>query len=193
MKFFFSKHDIEKADISDERGRVLYEIRTKNSLIHADKTTITKVSSNPFVLANIEWHSFHSSTLRFNEMEVKMSEFFPSERRGRIRFFAAPDGRKYKWRLDMKDCIFGELDECGLTTEIAMLGAQSAGGFFHQDTHFLEVSPSALPLLDTIVMTFVCLERSRKELNNREESREIEASMDHREAEDARVEDILDH
>ncbi|KAH7927760.1 hypothetical protein BV22DRAFT_1031379 [Leucogyrophana mollusca] len=187
MKFSFSKHEVEKADLSDEQGHVVYRIQTQNHLFSHDKTTITKLLPSPSVLAEIEWRNIGATVLRFSGNEVKTKEFMPSKKDGRIRLVTGPDGRLYKWRLGMDECIFGVVDECDLTTELASFN--EPGGIFHKEDHYLQVSPRALHMLDFIVMTFIALERTRERANHREEAHEAVEGMERAE----RTHEILDH
>ncbi|KAF9467770.1 hypothetical protein BDZ94DRAFT_1247646 [Collybia nuda] len=116
-------------------------------------------------LAKFEWKSFRSSKIRFTSRgrEVKTRSFFKKQGmgwHGRSRAFVAPDGREYRWRLSANP-------ELHLNDEtkapVARFHSGRSGAFCKPQSACLEILPAGEHIIDTILVTFIYVEKLRED------------------------------
>ncbi|KAG1847325.1 hypothetical protein DFJ58DRAFT_663385, partial [Suillus subalutaceus] len=156
--------------ITNEEGQIIYKTETPFGvgLAGFHTTTIQKIKPNDGqhhmhdqfdVLGEIEWHSFTSSKFRYGGTEVETKEFIP--RRGllgRKRIFTGPDSRPYRW--DLKPRL--SRDDAS-RMEVARFHRATLGIVGRKRKAMLEVSPEVAHMMDTIIMTFIYVEKLRKD------------------------------
>ncbi|ESK91644.1 hypothetical protein Moror_10690 [Moniliophthora roreri MCA 2997] len=116
-------------------------------------------------LAQIDWRFFTSSKFRFGDgMEVMSKDFFRKEGwgpYGRHRVFTAKDGKEYKWLLGWweSELILND----GSKTQVAKFNRKSFGVIGKASPAYLEIFPPGEHMVDEIFVTFVYIEKLRKE------------------------------
>ncbi|EIW84864.1 hypothetical protein CONPUDRAFT_162187 [Coniophora puteana RWD-64-598 SS2] len=113
------------------------------------------------LFAEIEWHIIQSSKFRFNGQEVTSKEYIPGHKIKWNRDFAGPDGRSYTWVGDMYISKL-KLNE-GSNPLIAKYQRSNKGIIGEKRSAGLEVFEEGYHMLDIIVMTFVYVEKLRKD------------------------------
>ncbi|KAG2365611.1 hypothetical protein BDR07DRAFT_1607358 [Suillus spraguei] len=179
-----STEHVRNTVITNERGQVVYKTDTTFKLLGAHTTTIQKIRSNDNqyhmhdhfdVLGEIEWHTFGSSKFRSGGTEVKTGKFIPKKcLRGRKRVFIGPDKRPYRWDLESKVVILSRDD--GFRMEVARFHRASLGITERKHKAMLEVSPEVAHMMDTVIMTFIYVEklrRDKEEISRRVKSRGV--------------------
>ncbi|KAK7050001.1 hypothetical protein VNI00_005432 [Paramarasmius palmivorus] len=116
-------------------------------------------------LAQIDWRFFTSSKFRFGDgMEVMSKDFFRKEGwgpYGRHRLFTAKDGKEYKWCLQWweSELILND----GSKTRVAKFNRKSFGVIGKASPAYLEILPPGEHMVDEIFVTFIYIEKLRKE------------------------------
>ncbi|KAG2337051.1 hypothetical protein BDR05DRAFT_895856 [Suillus weaverae] len=166
MKLTFKPPHVRNTLITNEQGHVLYSTSTSFSF-DTRVTVVKKHVPNEFnigkvesseILAEIEWHTFSSSVIKYNGMNLVTSQFIPTKGiLGRRRVFRGPDGLLYKWKIGPRECI---LMHDGV--EVARhhplnLGFRKAG---HEA--YLEVFSPVEHMVDLVVLTFIYVEKLRR-------------------------------
>ncbi|KAG1732934.1 hypothetical protein EDB19DRAFT_1855240 [Suillus lakei] len=189
ISFTLSTENVRNTVITNEQGQVIYKTDTPFRF-SGRTTTIQKVKPNDDqshmrdqfdVMGEIEWHIFASSKFRFRGTEVETKEFIP--RRGlwgRKRVFTGPDGCPYRWDLQFR--VLSRDD--GSRTEVARFHRATLGIIGRKRKATLEVSPEVAHMMDTVIMTFIYVEKIRrdkeessKELHIRGAVREMESGF----------------
>ncbi|KAG2365613.1 hypothetical protein BDR07DRAFT_1398170 [Suillus spraguei] len=157
--------------ITNEQGRVLYKTDTPFKLLGAQTTTIQKIKPNGDhyhmldqfdVLGEIEWHTFTSSKFRTGGTEVETKHFIPEKGLlGRKRVFTGPDGRPYRWDLETTVVVLSRDD--GSRMEVARFHRATLGVIGKKRKAMLEVSPEVAHMMDTVIMTFIYVEKLRRD------------------------------
>ncbi|KAG2077835.1 hypothetical protein BDR04DRAFT_1064671, partial [Suillus decipiens] len=168
--FTLSTEFIRNTDITNERGQIIYRTYTPYRLI-GRTTTIYKIRPNISqfnVLGEIEWHKFASSKFRSGGMEVETKAFIPKRGLwGRTRVFIGPDRRPYRWDLKSRVVVLSRDD--GFRMEVARFHRATLGIRGRKRKAMLEVSPEVAHMMDTVIMTFIYVEKLRRD---KEEPRE---------------------
>ncbi|KAI0315648.1 hypothetical protein OF83DRAFT_1035037, partial [Amylostereum chailletii] len=173
MKLIFSRYSLLNAVLRDAQGSPLYRIETSHSWSNRS-TTISRFVAGPHAqiiesnrahplveVAEIRWHAVKQSVFVFKGMERKLGDYLRGKglmRRQRI--FTATDGRSYKWILGMRTCWSSAAD---LEIEVARYHRPSVGLVGKAHTGWLEYLPQVEPILHELIMTFVWVERRRKQ------------------------------
>ncbi|KIM79626.1 hypothetical protein PILCRDRAFT_823163 [Piloderma croceum F 1598] len=181
MELIFSRNDPINTIITTTEGHVLYKIETPGTdIVLPGKSTTIKgiapdVTNNALEidtqdrireLAVIDWHLTESSKLRYDGMELDLSEFLPPEGSlglvGRPRVFQAPGGISYKWSFGMVDVpVLRTNDESNKI--IARFRRQRFGLIGKASHASLEILPgSGEHIQDLIVITFIYVEMLRR-------------------------------
>lgn len=159
-----STEDVRETVITgtNEQGQFLY--RTDTPFGFFNRTTTIRKGRE--VIAEIEWHSWFSSKLRFNGTEVETEDFIPA--RGFLRrkyVFTGPDGRSYRWDLHRSVVVLSRNEE--LRTEVARYHRATLGIIGRKRKATLEVSLGVAHMMDTIIITFIYVEKIRREKERR--------------------------
>ncbi|KAG2146829.1 hypothetical protein DEU56DRAFT_157553 [Suillus clintonianus] len=166
MKLIFKPQHVRNTVITNEQGHVLYSTSTSFSFDtrvtvvkkHVpSEFNIGKVESSE-ILAKIEWHTFSSTVIKYNGMDLVTSQFIPTKGiTGRRRVFQGPDGLSYKWKIGPGECVL-------------MLGGTEVARHhplkfsFKKTGHeaYLEVFPPVEHMVDLVVLTFIYVEKLRR-------------------------------
>jgi len=114
-------------------------------------------------LATIEWNTIKSSRLAYGGFDVSMSDFMPSTGIFALRrVFAAPvEGRSFKWKLGVYKSTLELNDDSkapvarGHRSNVGILGKPCQAR--------LEIFPGFEHLVDIILVTYIFVERRRKD------------------------------
>ncbi|KAG1778517.1 hypothetical protein EV702DRAFT_1093804 [Suillus placidus] len=166
-----STERVRNTVITNEQGQIIYKTYTPFRLVGSRTTTIQKIKPSDGqhhmqdqfdVLGEIEWHAFTSSKFRFRGTEVETKAFIPKRGLlGRKRVFTGPDGRPYRWDLKSKVVVLSRDDES--RNEVARFHRATLGIIGRKKKATLEVSPEVVHMMDTIIMTFIYVEKLRKD------------------------------
>ncbi|OJA09036.1 hypothetical protein AZE42_09692 [Rhizopogon vesiculosus] len=175
IRFTLSSENVRNTVITNERGQIIYKTHTPFRF-GTRITTIYKIKPNTGwsrrdqfdVVGEIEWHKLTSSRFRFGGTEVVTKEFIPSRGfTGRKRVFTGPDGRSYRWDLKSKIVVLSQKNRS--QTELARSHRKTLGIIGRKRKVMLEVSPEVAHMIDTVIMTFIYVEKLRmdkEETNN---------------------------
>ncbi|KAF4585282.1 hypothetical protein EYR40_002119 [Pleurotus pulmonarius] len=163
----FTTGEDPRNNILQEDGRTVYKIVTPWAMIGRN-TTISKIGDDGSTrtVAEIEWHSIASSILKFGGEEVSTSDYFRSTMLSGIinsnRIFTAPNGREYKWRFSQssKSKLYTNDDS---DTLVASFHGSSIGILSSPRDAYLEIFSEGRHIKDAIVMTFVYVEKLRRD------------------------------
>ncbi|KAF4607624.1 hypothetical protein EYR38_001696 [Pleurotus pulmonarius] len=182
MKLILSEgYEPKNATLSLPNGQPMYYTDTPLQLIDRT-TTIYRAESNQIQptsrdgasqfqfapMAQIEWHKFDSTILRFEGSEFDSDSLFRTTGfgwYGSSRIFLAPDGNEYKWKFGTWDLSLYKND--GSRQLVAEYHRSWLGMF---GDSWLEIYPSGAHMTDIIVITFVYAEkiwRDRKRARRR--------------------------
>lgn len=166
MKLTFKPPHVRNTVITNEQGHTLYSTSTSFSF-DARVTVVKKHVPNEFnigkvesseILAKIQWHTFASSVIEYDGMNLMTSQFIPTKGiLGRRRVFQGPDGRTYKWKIGPDECIL-MLDDMEVARHHPMNhGFKKAG---HEA--YLEIFSPVEHMVDLVVLTFIYVEKLRR-------------------------------
>ncbi|KAJ8502479.1 hypothetical protein ONZ45_g11716 [Pleurotus djamor] len=167
MKLYLSDSDPRNTVFGSETdGRAMYIVDTPFKFFDTRVSKISKVVHGVVEpLAEIEWHTFASSRLRFQGKDVAFTDMF--QRVGfawRDRVFVGTDDREYKWRLSSASKLY--LND-RTETPVARSHKLSLGIFGPSHSPYLEVFPEGEGILDMIIITFVYVEKLRRDNERR--------------------------
>ncbi|TFY78590.1 hypothetical protein EWM64_g5416 [Hericium alpestre] len=153
--------DVFNTILKDEDGRAMYEIRTPTVLLGGGRTTILRISGwGVEEVAQIEWHYRTSTKFHFRDYTVEVSNYMPLRGFGRTkRVFVATDGHSYLWKMGWRGLKLVRDD--GSKTHVAQYHPHT--NVFTRQPSVLDITSHGLAILDEIVVTFVYMERKRKE------------------------------
>ncbi|OAX33360.1 hypothetical protein K503DRAFT_859831 [Rhizopogon vinicolor AM-OR11-026] len=166
MKLTFKPPHVRNTIITNEQGHVLYSTSTSFSF-DTRVTSVKKHVPNEFnigkvesseLLAEIQWHTFSSSVIKYGGKDLLTSQFIPTKGiLGRRRVFQGPDGQSYKWKIGPRECIL-VLNDMEVARHHPMnVGLRKAG---HEA--YLEIFPLAEHMVDLVVLTFIYVEKLRR-------------------------------
>ncbi|KAJ8520071.1 hypothetical protein ONZ45_g3076 [Pleurotus djamor] len=176
MQLIQSKSDPRNTTFSSDSGELTYAVETPFHVLENRVSTISKVSSNveqSQVLAEIEWHRMGSTVVKFKGRSMSVGELF--RRVGfawRHRVFVGPDGKEYIWKLGSRSSKLFLYDTVEMP--IARSHKSSLGVFGSSHPASLEIFPEGEHMLDMILVTFVYIEKQRRD--NERASRSAAAS-----------------
>ncbi|KZP29090.1 hypothetical protein FIBSPDRAFT_947096 [Athelia psychrophila] len=183
MIYKFTSNSPISTSLKDPRGRIAYKVCTPS---RESPVTVIKHPSNPWSnqlsddaefsdvatisntplygadsddglceLAQIEWHLLGRSKLSYRGEERAMKDVMPHEKsfgRG-PRILTAPGGRQYRWVYPALEIV---ADEETQRRTVALFKGARIGPT-------LEIMPEAEGIADLIVITFLYLERKRRD------------------------------
>ncbi|KAG2365621.1 hypothetical protein BDR07DRAFT_1459005 [Suillus spraguei] len=170
-----STEHVRNTIITNEQGQIIYKINTPFRLVGVRTTTIQKIKPNDsddlyhmrdqfYVLGEIEWHRSASSKFRSGGTEVETDDFIQKRGLlGRKHVFIGPDKWSYRWDLKSKVVVLSRDDASRM--EVARLHRATLGtkGRKRKAT-WLEVSPEVAHTMDTIIITFIYVEKLRNDI-----------------------------
>ncbi|KAF9463421.1 hypothetical protein BDZ94DRAFT_610006 [Collybia nuda] len=178
MNLHLSSPSPLNATYSNDAGQVIYKVDTPLKL-GREITTIKRVIPNDIAdsendevdmrdrfgfLGQIEHKAIASSVIKFGGAEIETKDYFRKEgwgSYGRHRVFTGPDDREYKWILGSWASKLVLND--GKKTPIARFRQKSYGIFGRAHSARLEIEPAGEGIMDTILITFVYIEKTRKD------------------------------
>ncbi|KAI6101918.1 hypothetical protein F5141DRAFT_1008601 [Pisolithus sp. B1] len=194
MRLTLSSEGVRNTTMTNEDGQVLYKTSTPFRF-GARTTTLYKVVPNTDPddmrdhlerIGEIEWNLIGSSVMRLRGQEMMTDTFIPRHGiRGRWythrlrhasielmffqlhrkRTFEGPDGLPYRWDMDFK---FVRLSRDDTTRqELARSYRRSLGIIGPRRDPFLDVDLNLMHMLDTVVLTFVYVEKLRMDKEKR--------------------------
>jgi len=174
MDLFLTNHaNVRNTNFCNLEGQVIYKSVTPGSVLSTNRTTtISKIIPNTLPddmvdefteLAAIEWHISMSSRLKYHDIELPMKDFMPSEGVwGQHRVFTAlTDGRSFRWTLGIWTSTL-ELDDSS-KTPVARSHRSDIGILGKPRQARLEIFHGFEDLVDIILITFIFVEKLRKE------------------------------
>ncbi|KAF9235680.1 hypothetical protein BU15DRAFT_89512 [Melanogaster broomeanus] len=165
MQLTLSSESVRNTVMTNETGQVLYKSFHPFKLGKLGTTTIRKIRPNTDPLEQIEWRFYGSSTFRINGQEMQTSDFLPRHGINRTtvetdgwtsyrkRTFTGPDGLPYRW-----DMLFNVV-----VVKVARYHRGTLGIIGPKKKPCLEVDPDVMHMLDLIILTFVYVEKLRKD------------------------------
>ncbi|KAH7921062.1 hypothetical protein BV22DRAFT_756907 [Leucogyrophana mollusca] len=182
MHFVLSTSSVRNTIMTNEQGQAVYMTNTPSKM-GSRTTTVSKIRPNEKKsdmrdefdsIAEIEWHFFASSIFRMNGKEVRTKDFIPSGGlQGRRRTFTGPDGKSYKWVLNFTSVSLELAD--GSQKNLASF--QRAGAFGQKSGAVLEVSPLVAHMLDLVIITFIYVEKLRRDKETATRNAAISAAV----------------
>ncbi|KDR82168.1 hypothetical protein GALMADRAFT_90776 [Galerina marginata CBS 339.88] len=142
-----------------ESGRTITISRILQSLNHGN----TLMDSFEH-LAEIEYHTFRKSRIRYGGRDQTVNEFFRKQGWGffgRNRVFTGPNGREYLWKLGSSACKLFLNDSS--KAPVAYFHRKKRGILRESRPASLEIFAEGEHMVDLIVVTFVYMEKYRKE------------------------------
>ncbi|KIM56369.1 hypothetical protein SCLCIDRAFT_132908 [Scleroderma citrinum Foug A] len=168
MRLTLSSESVRNTVMTNESGQVLYKTSTPFRL-GVRTTTIYKVvpNTNPNdmqdcldAIGEIEWHLFGTSIMRLHGEEMKTDRFIPRHGfTGRKRTFTGPDGRPYRWDMHSSVVVLSQDD--ATRRELARSYRRCLGILGPKREPSLDMHPDLMPIVDTVVLTFVYVEKLR--------------------------------
>ncbi|KAL0567933.1 hypothetical protein V5O48_014061 [Marasmius crinis-equi] len=113
-------------------------------------------------LARINWRL--NATIQFGGNELEADKFLRRVSWGKYRAFTDEDGREYKWLLGARSSELYLNDES--KTPVAKFHPKNIGSFFGGEKRpaSLEIFPIGESQADLIMITFLFVEKSRRDL-----------------------------
>jgi len=171
MKLVFTTDSHLNTTLVDETsGLVMYEVETERKFM--SRTTVIRksftnrrgkpVPHTSTEVAKIQWKTWSSDRIVYYGCDMKRDEFMPKAGLFSDGFLITVNGTKYRWSTGSP----GQ-DPPKLVTKdrkkrmVAKL--HEARHFFRRRRAYLEVAPAGLTMLDQIVVSFVYVEKTRRE------------------------------
>ncbi|KDQ60509.1 hypothetical protein JAAARDRAFT_126342 [Jaapia argillacea MUCL 33604] len=168
--FTFTNTDPIRTILLDEHDFPVYRIETPYSFgLRKDTTVYRRAGTYPDThfeeMARIHRHHFHQSEIVYGGKILRVGDYLRKIGViGQNRKSIAPDGKQYKWVLQMrgqKVLITNDFNE----TFIASFKEANFGIRKPKHAGCLQIFPSGQHMMDLIVVTFVYLEEKRKHNN----------------------------
>ncbi|KAG5642050.1 hypothetical protein DXG03_003749 [Asterophora parasitica] len=173
MHLYLSTRHHLNSIYSNEEGQALYKVETPSGIASrtssisyvvpnegGDKSMVDRYAH----LAQVDHNAVASSVLRFGGIQYETKDYFRKEgwgAQGRNRIFTGPDGREYKWVLQSYDCNLFTNDDA--KTPIAAYHQKTYGFFSKAHPASLEIFPGGEHMIKEILITFVYIEKIRKD------------------------------
>ncbi|GLB35659.1 hypothetical protein LshimejAT787_0212240 [Lyophyllum shimeji] len=185
MHLYLSTPSPLNATFTNEDGQVMYKVDTpmavgtRTSTIscvvpndipqqQSDSSAAEESMKDRFAhLAQVEHNVVGSSVLRFGGKEILTKEYFRKEgwgAYGRHRVFTASDGREYKWLLQTFTPKLIVNDES--KGVVAKFHRRNLGIIGKPRPRSLEIFPAGEHMVQEILVTFVYVEKIRKDREN---------------------------
>ncbi|KAF8894852.1 hypothetical protein BD779DRAFT_867293 [Infundibulicybe gibba] len=172
MHLYLSDASPLHATFGNEEGQAIYKVDSPFKLV-GRTANISRVVPNDVPrgedmqdrfahLAQVEWHTLGSSIIRQAGQEVETKTFFQKEGLGWDRVFMAPDGKEYRWELGLKTSTLVTNDKA--KTRVARFHRKHY--IFNRRPASLEIYPGGEEIMDTILVTFIYVEKIRKDAEN---------------------------
>jgi len=175
MKFYLSTSSPINSAFTNEDGQAIYKVETPllklpwvTSISRVIPNDLPQEDADPDMrdnytfMAQIEFHDISPSKITLVGSEFTAKSYFRKEGwgiYGRHRAFTGPDGLEYKWLLKatVPELILND----GSETTVAKFHKKSgiAGG---SQPACLEIFPIGEHMVDTILVTFIYVEKKRR-------------------------------
>jgi len=188
VKLRLSRNSPIKTTVTDSDGRLLYVISTPHCW-NRRTTTISRPSEtsgqtasydveeieselaaassgNIEELARIHWHHFRSSILVYQGQIQDFGDLMQS--RGilkRTRILQGPDGQSYRWKMGWVSCRLEFNDSSKKPEVVAQFHRYKY--IFNKKQAELEVEDSVKNILDWVVITWIFIERRRRDMEHK--------------------------
>ncbi|KAF8888278.1 hypothetical protein BD779DRAFT_1440034 [Infundibulicybe gibba] len=170
MHLYLSGASPLHSTFSNEEGQVIYKVDSPIKLTNRTASIRRALPNDLFDgedthnrfahLAQVEWRVVGPSTIRQGGEEIETKTFF---RRGgwlgRNRIFTAPDGKEYRWKLGHRT-----------STLVTNDAEKKRVARFHPKHYIInprpasfEIYPGGEDIMDTIFITFIYVEKIRKD------------------------------
>ncbi|KAF8888289.1 hypothetical protein BD779DRAFT_1672370 [Infundibulicybe gibba] len=171
MQLTLSEATPLNATYTNEMGQAIYKVDTPNQFSRKLVATIRRIVPSGVQgdtnmrdqfghLAQVEWHTLSSSTIRMSGEEIRTKDFFKMLKWGWAGSdaFTAPDGKEYKWKIGLARHPFYERFNRDTGGEV------SPKELYHSPPPAsLEISPAGEHIMDMIFVTFIYMEMIRKD------------------------------
>lgn len=174
MRLILSSEGVRNTTMTNENGQVLYKTSTPLRF-GVRTTTLYKVVPNADpddmrdhleAIGEIEWNLMGPSVFRLHGQKMTTDTFIPRHGiRGRKRTFTGPDSLPYRWDMDFKIVRLSRDD--ATRQELARSHRRSLGVIGPRRDPSLDVDPSLMHMLDMIVLTFIYVEKLRRDKEKR--------------------------
>ncbi|KAF9463416.1 hypothetical protein BDZ94DRAFT_1258742 [Collybia nuda] len=180
MNLYLSDRSPLNSKFRTEAGQIIYKVDTPIRFT-TRVSTITKVIPNDVIplqdtgnevdmrdrfalLALIEHKPRASSVIKLGDVETETLKYFRKEGwgpYGRHRAFTGPDGKEYKWLLEKYISKLIINDE--VQTLVAQFHRKNLGIIGKAQPAWLEITDAGRSIIDTILVTFIYIEKMRKD------------------------------
>ncbi|GJE88101.1 hypothetical protein PsYK624_041840 [Phanerochaete sordida] len=169
MELLLSHDSCTNTELSSDGGRILYFITTPHTLKNLlwTRTVVSRRvldAREPGVeaddIATIDWHTSKETQVTFRGDTMDIDTFLPKYESSRS--FTGPDGRSYTWRTSrdtMRACHLDVESDKPATVATCRHEVNVITG----KKPSLQVDDSVLNLLDLIVVTWIFVEKDRRE------------------------------
>lgn len=173
MRLILTSGRIQNTIMANEDGQVIYKTSTPLRL-GKQTTTLYKVVPNTDPMdmqdrfeeiGKIEWHLLGSSIMWLHGKEMKTDEYIPRHGiLGMKRTFKGPDDRPYRWDLESLIVVLSSNDK--ERQKLAWSSRRYYGVKGPGRDPALHVDPSLDHMSDTVVLTFIYVEKLRMDMMN---------------------------
>lgn len=170
MHLFLSNREPWNATYTNEEGQAIYKTSTPWRSL-GKRVIIDRITHNPTNvelkdhLAEVQYNLFTSSRIKYGGEDWSTSRYFRNtEGQGALgsgKFFTAPDGKRYIWKMGIRvpELVMGD-------------GSNRRVASYHRRRHndpqptSLEILPEGEHMVDLILVTFMYVEKIRKDREN---------------------------
>ncbi|KAF8888276.1 hypothetical protein BD779DRAFT_463203 [Infundibulicybe gibba] len=172
MRLLLSEPSPLRSTYSNESGQAIYKVERPAKAVNWTANICRIVPNDvpgaedmqdrftPF--AQLEWGSLGSFMIRQSGEDMDMSTFMRKEGwgfYGRHRVFMAPDGKEYKWKMGYETSTLVTNDKA--EKRVAVFDPKNY--VINRRPASLRIFPGGEHITDTIMATFICFEKIRKE------------------------------
>lgn len=170
MHLYLSSREPWNATYINEEGQAIYKTSTPWTSL-GKRVIIDKIALNPSNvelkdhLAEVQYNLLTSSRIKYGGEDLSTSRYFKKtegqEALGSGRIFTAPDGKKYIWKMGIRvpELVMGD----GSDRRVASYHRRR---FNDPRPTSLEILPEGEHMVDLILVTFVYVEKLRKNREN---------------------------
>ncbi|KAJ3529186.1 hypothetical protein NMY22_g9105 [Coprinellus aureogranulatus] len=165
--------DPHNADYCNPEGQVVYQVLSSFRILHRRRATIDKVipthtggAPNQLErIGEVEFHFFNPSIVTFNNASQTVDQLFRKSLTllglGSNRIFTGPDGKEYRWKLGNTRPVLYTNDDTN--TEVAKFHPADLLTTLSGQPVTLEIFPPGEHMMDFIIVTFVYIEKLRRD------------------------------
>ncbi|KAJ3886205.1 hypothetical protein GG344DRAFT_81940 [Lentinula edodes] len=156
--------DSDRTSINLDEAPVVADKQSLSTTENVEETVVEVEEDRMIEVGKIGWALFKSSMITFGKgPEQKADQYFQKESWGfwgRHRVFTGPDRKEYKWVLGFytPELILND----GSNTPVARFHRRKFI-LWNTPPGYLEILPSGVDMIDTILITFIYIEKLRKD------------------------------